>query len=155
MKANILVIAATAATLAISAPAIAVDVAVCGASIGWSYFPQVGLMADDADGLGWGENAIPDGAFTLTLSDDNSFDLLFSDTLGGVHSARSDGAQVAVVGLTDVAISVIVAYPRLVETYTFMNSETGPEAMWTSNKFDTLILNASLFRAPCDFVAIP
>jgi hypothetical protein len=52
-------------------------------------------------------------------------------------------------------MTVVVAYPRLIETYTFLVAASGPEVMWTTNKFATPVIKAGLYRAYCSEMNLP
>jgi hypothetical protein len=129
------------------------DVAVCGASAGYSYFPSVGLLA--AERNQWTEDGIKSGRITLSLSQSGDFDLLFTDATGSVISATQDGARVLRVGQTDGSITVIAVYPMLVEVYTFIQTSTGPQAIWSTNKHSTPIVKVAAYSAPCSFIDVP
>ena len=133
--------------------AVAKDIAVCGRSDGYAYFPSVGLMADK--NIQGTKDAISSGKFTLSISGLDTFDLLFTDATGAVRSATQDGAKVLRIGQNKTSITVLIVYPMLAEVYTFLQSKSGPEVMWTTNKYSTPILKAGAYRAACKFVEIP
>jgi hypothetical protein len=133
--------------------AFAEDIAVCGNSDGYAYYPSAGLM--EGKEPEWTRDPITKGRFTLSRSSSGLFDLLFTDATGAVVSATQDGAKIVRVGQTQQSITILVAYPMLVETYTFLLSSSGPEALWTSNKHSTPILKAGAYRAACTFVNLP
>ena len=133
--------------------AVAKDVAVCGGSEGYAYYPSAGLMADKS--AQWTDDPISAGKFTLSISELNKFDLLFTDATGAVVSASQDGAEVLRIGQSEIGITIAVVYPMLIETYTFLRSQSGPEAIWTSNKHSTPILKAGAYRAKCTFINLP
>ena len=66
-------------------PAMAKDIAICGASDGYSYFPMAGLLAqtspDNADK--WHADAVSPGRFTLSTGVGDKLDLFFTDAFGG------------------------------------------------------------------------
>ena len=66
-----------------------------------------------------------------------------------MESASQSGGEVIGLGRTSSALAVIVVYPNLVETYTFVRSQNGAEVIWSSNKFATPILKIAAYRAPC------
>jgi hypothetical protein len=142
--------------LIISSAAYAKDIAVCGASEGYSYFPEAGLLAapESEDAGKWKTDAISSGRLTLSRSGDR-FDLLFTDATGAVISARGDGGEVVRVGQTADAITVVVNYSgSLVETYTFIKAAGGAEAIWSTNKYGTLIPKIGAYRAPCSLLVL-
>ena len=93
------------------------------------------------------------GRFTLSTGVGDKLDLLYTDASGAVGSATSNGAQVIRLGQTKEALAVIVIYPgKIVETYTFVQSREGAEAIWSSNKYGAPILKISAFRTPCSLL---
>jgi len=77
-----------------------------------------------------------------------------TDAMGRVFSSKQEGAKVIVVGSSDKSLTVVVAYPLLVETYTFLRNGDGQaEAIWTTNKWGTPIPKVAAFRAACSFFA--
>jgi len=139
----------------ISFSAHASDIAICGASEGYSYYPKIGLGAADANAGEWSEDRISNGRFTATLAEDKSFDIIVLDATGGVFSSRAVGAVVELVGKTDETLTLLVIYPgKTIETYTFLRNADGQaEVMWTVNKFGTLIPKAASYQAACSFLA--
>jgi hypothetical protein len=94
---------------------------------------------------------IPTGKMTLTMTVENEPDLLFADATGRVSSATQEGGHVVLIGSFPDAISILIVYPGLAETYSFRQSTNGPEVLWTTNKYGTLIPKAGVFRAPCSY----
>ena len=141
-------------TLAGSTPILAKDIAVCGASEGYGYYPRKGLTSDDPDAGKWVEDGISNGRMTLITTANDALDLLVADSTGAVYSTINDGGTVIPIGRSNEMLSVIIVYELggTVETYTFLNSVSGPEVIWSSNKFGTLILKIAAFRAPCSFI---
>jgi hypothetical protein len=135
--------------------AVSKDIAICGESEGYSYFPNAGLLALSSPKYAgkWIEDAISPGRFTLSTGVGDKLDLFFTDASGAVGSATSNGAQVIRLGQTKEALAVIVIYPgKIVETYTFVQSREGAEAIWSSNKYGAPILKISAFRTPCSLL---
>ena len=110
--------------------------------------PNTELIGDQC----WVKDGISVGRITLTAEQDK-FDFLYVDASGAIVSATSDGGTVTRIGQTDKAISVVVSYPgKTIETWTFINSSDGPEALWSSNKYGTAIPKIAAFRAPCSLL---
>jgi hypothetical protein len=128
------------------------NIAVCGASDGYGYYAETGLLSGRAEAGVWIEDAIDTGRMTLTLDDSGAFDLLITDASGSIFSAKGDGATIVPVAATTTVLSIVVAYPLVVETYTFLLSDSGPEVIWTSNKHSAPIIKVSAMRAPCSLV---
>ena len=129
------------------------NIADCGASAGYGYFPKAGHAAAAPDSGKWISDAISGGRFSLT-ENDGEFDLLVTDAMGRVFSSKQEGAKVTLVGSSYNSVTVVVAYPLLVETYTFLRNGDGQaEAIWTTNKWGTPIPKVAAFRAACSFFA--
>jgi hypothetical protein len=110
--------------------ALSKDIAICGDSEGYSYFPNAGLLAQSSPkNTGkWIADALSPSRFTLSSVGDK-LDLLYTDASGVVASMTNDGAQVIQVGRTKEALAVIAVHPgTIVETFTFVQSRNGPEA---------------------------
>ena len=58
----------------------AADIAHCGASEGYAYYPKFGLGANDGKGE-WIKDGISNGQHSISVSDNGDFDLLFKPTL--------------------------------------------------------------------------
>ena len=136
-------------------PTYAADLATCGVSEGYAYYPKIGMAASDPAAGRWSEDRISDGRFTLTLAGDDTLDLLVLDALGGIFSARAAGGLVRLAGKTDETLTVVVLYPeRSIETYTFVRDKEGKaEAIWTVNRFGSAVPKAAAFRASCSFLS--
>lgn len=140
--------------LSLSTAALSANIADCGASTGYGFYPKAGLAASQPDGGKWTPDGISGGRLSLT-ENEGEFDLLVSDSLGGrIFSSKQEGSKVIVVGSGDKSLSVVVASPLLMETYTFLRNEDGQaEVMWTSNKWGTPIPKVGAYRADCSFFA--
>ena len=130
------------------------NIATCGESAGYGFYPKAGLAASQPESGKWMPDAIGNGRMSLTETG-GEFDLLISDFLGGrIYSSKQEGATVIVTGTGDKSLSVVVAYRNLVETYTFLRNEEGQaEVMWTVNKWGTPIPKVGAYRADCSFFA--
>ena len=118
-----------------SSVAVGKDIAYCGASEGYAFFPKAGLGVGNPDIGKWHKDPITEGKITLTEVSENEFDVLISDASGKVFSSKNAGGNVFLVGLSENFISVIIVYPELGESYTFMrNADGDAEVLWTSNK---------------------
>ncbi|MEP0323368.1 hypothetical protein [Bauldia litoralis] len=131
----------------------AVDIAVCGGSHGYAYFPEIGILQDDPNTGKWVTDGISDGRITLATTAENELDILFGDASGGVYSAANEGARVILIDRSDDKLAVLAVYPQgAIETYTFYQSASGPEVLWSSNKFNALIPKMAAYRASCRFL---
>ena len=138
-------------------PAFAEELAVCGASEGYAFYPKAGLAAQNEDAGKWVDDKISGGRLTLTRIGKDEYDLLFSDSTGRIVSAKQDGGVIVPAGGASDTVSLIVVYPGtgVVETYTFLRkADTGAEVIWTSNKGGgALIMKVAAYRADCSFFA--
>jgi hypothetical protein len=127
--------------------------ATCGESAGYGFYPRAGLAASQPEAGKWIPDALTGGGFSLT-ENEGKFDILARDSSGRVFSSTQDGAKVLAVGSTDKSLSVIVSYPNLIETYTFLrNAEGEAEVLWSTNKWGTPIPKIAAYRASCSFFA--
>jgi hypothetical protein len=85
-------VASLITSLAVTPLAWGKDIAICGASEGYAYYPEAGLLpiAPNKDGAGWQKDGIKLGRITLSLVGDK-FDVLYTDATGAVISAKGDG----------------------------------------------------------------
>jgi hypothetical protein len=133
-------------------PALSKDIPICGASDGYAYFPEAGPLHDLPDHGKWVKDGITQGRATLS-SEGDKLDLLFTDASGAVISATNDGGKVILLGKNKEALSVVINYPgKTVETWTFINSRNGAEAIWSIHKYGTAMPKLAAFRAPCSFL---
>jgi len=137
-------------------PTRAMNIAQCGASKGWAYFSSNNLVGNGPGLDKWVQDGISNGRITLAKGTDNSYDLLYGDSLSPINSASKDGALVAKIGELRGTLSILVSYPnRSVETYTFRKRPDGSnEVLWTAIKYGTAITTARAMRATCEFLAI-
>lgn len=133
----------------------ATDIAQCGASEGYAYYPKFGLSAKDTDSGKWGKDRISNGQFSISVTDNGEFDLQFKDTSGGIYSTRAEGGKIVHLGKSEASLSLLVVYPnKTSETYTVYRTVDGnAEVMWTQNKFNTLIPKVAAFVASCSYLA--
>jgi hypothetical protein len=136
-------------SLSFSGIALSKELATCGGSDGYVYFPKSGAMASSDDGGKWLTDKISAGKFTFTRQGDK-FDILYVDATGSVTSTTADGGKVIAVGRTKNSLALVVNYSGAsVETYMLTNSANGPEVVWTQMKYRSAILKIAAFRAAC------
>jgi len=87
------------------------DIAVCGESSGYGFYPKFGLAASNEDAGKWVEDAISSGKFTLIQTSEKEFDLLINDASGRIHAAKQDGGVLLLTGAAEETISILVTYP--------------------------------------------
>lgn len=132
----------------------ATDLALCGESKGYSFFPSAGLA--EGKPSQWTDDGISGGRFTLKQLSNGKLDLLFIPATGAIKSSIQEGAEVVTLHHSKSSITVGVFYPEeIVEMYTFLETSEGPQVMWTTNKFNALIIKASVFNAKCSYLSIP
>jgi len=127
------------------------NVAVCGSSVGYSYYAERGLAEGDI--LGWSEAENLTGSITLKYYEDESFDILFTDATLGAYSAKEEGAVIVPVSLSDKAVSIVAVYPMLSETYVFQKLKDGEyEVMWTQSKSETPLPKIAAWVGKCSYL---
>jgi hypothetical protein len=128
------------------------NLAVCGESSGYGFYPKAGIAATQPGSGQWTPDAISGGRFSLTENNGEQLDILVTDAMGRVYSSTQEGAKVAAIGSTENSLTVLVAYPNLIETYTFLRDAEGQaEAMWTTNKWGTPVAKVAAYRADCTY----
>lgn len=122
-------------------------IASCGASMGYGYYVDNGIIPSEK--AGYSEDTITNGVIQLiTLSDEN-FDVVHIDATGKKLSIVGDGAQLFPLS-NGSNIHIIAIYPAgVVENYTFRVATN--ELTWTKSSFGGLIDKTSVFRSLCLF----
>ena len=146
---------ALALSVSFSGIALSKDLAVCGASQGYAYYPMAGRLAESKDGGKWHPDGISQGKLTLIRKGvaSGAYEIRYEDASGKITSSSADGGIVLSVGRSGDALAFVVNYPgATVETYMFVNSTNGPEVVWSQNKYGSPILKVAAFRAPCSFM---
>lgn len=145
--------------LAVASPAAAAarTLAVCGEQSGHAYYIEGGVVT--ADDAGWQRDKIGGGRTTLSLAENGEADLIFTDSTGGVFSARAEGGSVLLLRQSMIDIAAIVAYPAVVEVYQFIQRPDGSAVMLhLQSKGHDLIRKGALMVGECsavDLTAIP
>jgi hypothetical protein len=94
------------------------DIAQCGKSKGYAFYPKYGYASTQKDVGKWIADGISKGRFTISLLDNGKYDVLFVDSNGGITSSVRDSGIVILVGKTKNSLSLMVSYPNIsVETY--------------------------------------
>lgn len=137
----------------VGAEALSAELAVCGDSKGYGYYPAAGLRLNEEPE--WAEDGISGGKLTLSRSNSGDLDILFADASGRVISTVADGGEVILIDQGKGSLSVLVVYDVSIETYTFLKTATGGEVMWTQNRHSGPIVKAAIFRASCSLVSAP
>lgn len=133
----------------------AADIAHCGASEGYAYYPKYGLGATKDETGKWHKDRISNGQLSISVSDNGDFDLLFKDASGGISSTLADGGKTILIGKSEASLSLLVVYPNQTsETYTIYRTIDGKaEMMWTQNKYNVLIPKVAAFVAKCNYIS--
>ncbi len=128
-------------------------IAHCGVSNGYAFYPKYGIAAKNKDAGEWTKDRISNGQFSISLSDNGKFDVLFKDVSGGIFSTVADGGQIILLGKTTDSLSLFVGYPnKSAETYTVYRTIEGKtEMMWTQNKFGVILPKVAAFIASCRY----
>ena len=130
-----------------SVAAQATIIAKCGVSIGFTYFPSIGL--NKKDNGEFSADKISGGRISLELRKDGKFDVWFASGSETDRSSIDEGADVIRIGRNENTLTIAVIYPMLSEVYTFMKTRSGDEVMWTTNKHSTPILKAGTYLSSC------
>ena len=92
-------------------------VASCGASMGYGYYVDNGMIPSDK--VGYSEDKISNGVIQLIALNDQSFDIVHIDATGQKLSIAGDGAQLFPLS-NGSNIHIVAIYPAgVVENYTF------------------------------------
>jgi hypothetical protein len=139
-----------------STSAFSADVAICGASSGYTYFANRGLV--DAKDVGWQKDGMSSGQFTLTIDGQGKFDILASGPLG-VASYLKGGAKIIPTEISDTAVAIVAIYPfeveaaGVVDTYVFQKLKNGKlQAMYTQARPGELLPKISALIADCSYL---
>jgi len=120
-------------------------IATCGASKGYSYYVEGGLIPKES--AGYQEDGISRGSIQLLL-DGNEADIVQIDGTDTRRSAKDEGGSVLPV-VNGSNIAVLVLYQGVVENYVFrMNTS---EVTWSKSTFGYSLDKHSVLRAPCVF----
>ena len=122
----------------------------CGASEGWSYYFEGGLVSDEK--AGFTKDAITGEKTTLVVDDEGNGDVLFIDATGGLGSAKEQGGNVIVLNANDTAgMNWLLMYPDgVLENYA-LNLATMKVAAWRNTVGNLAVAKNSLMVADCAF----
>ena len=88
-------------------------------SEGYSYNRNVGAFVNK-DNFGWTEDRISKGKVSVTLNEENEFDILFVDALGDINSSKDQGAKISLQIIGDNSFSLVSIFlGQSVEIYSF------------------------------------
>jgi hypothetical protein len=132
-------------------------VAACGASKGYSYFPELGIITEED--AGFQEDGISEGYFYLLKQPDSTYDVIFRDASQRAKSAIADGAIVEKLraGTSDAAFAVhYKGGAKTVEVYTFYIESGGKQRFTTlvSKGAEAPIAKSGLLAGSCDHLAL-
>lgn len=119
-------------------------IAQCGASTGFAYYFERGLVP--AGEGGWTKDAISGGKILL-LKHADAFDIVFED-VSGSRSARAEGANIVPLVFDAEGALILAAYPAVLETYSF-SFETR-EVVWTQAKLSGAVDKTAAYHAVCE-----
>ena len=128
-------------------------IARCGVSKGYSYLPAIGLYPKET-GV-FNEGGYSNGSVSLNRLADGTFDLLFRGDIGDESSSITQGAKVFEMSHDDKTITIVVVLSGISEVYTFMNTRSGPEVMWTTSEYGTTIFKVGAYNAKCTYLSLP
>lgn len=121
--------------------------ATCGASKGYSYYVEGGLV--DSNSAGFTDDGISTGSIQLLVgADGKTADIVQIDATDTRRSALEEGASTYPL-INGSNISVIVLYQGVVENYTFRSQSN--EVTWSKSSFGYSLDKHSLYRSSCVF----
>ena len=89
----------------------------CGASAGYTYIYEGGLMGKEQ--AGWSKDTISKGSLSVVRQDDK-LDILYIDATKKIYSSRAAGAGVFLLDSDENYFTVLVSYVNaVIEIYTF------------------------------------
>ena len=124
----------------------------CGASKGYGYYFEGGIVPKDKSG--WSEDSISKGHIILVLEGDGKeFNIYYKDA-EMTKSAKEDGGKVLLAHLDEnfQTIMILVIYPGqgVVEHYLFRLDGSGNGGVvWGNDKGTNLMAKGTLFKATC------
>ena len=99
-------------------------IASCEGLKGQSYYPDIGMFTDK-NTSGWADDGISNGK-TSVIRNENSFDILFVDTLGDINSSKDQGAEIRLVMIEQNSFSLTSVFLNSsVEIYSFWKNKEG------------------------------
>ncbi len=125
-------------------PALGQTVITCGASKGYAYFLEQGLI--DKSKSGWTTDQLSAGFFALDRKGDK-FDILYRDATEQLKSATSEGARIFLLGENAPNLTVLVVYSEVFEIYTF--DLQAKVAVWSHHKTGPITAKAATYQAKC------
>lgn len=129
--------------------------AVCGPSMGRSYYVATKAAAPSVAGEAWEEDGITNGRIIVLVTPDGKPKALFRGALGELNDAAEGGAKLyfAFSPRPNGDFGVIVTYPEtgLTETYNVIqNRDSERLLLWTTNKPNmTYFSKSGAFAARC------
>ena len=120
----------------------------CGASDGYSYFIEGGIVPSDK--AGWTSDGVASGRISL-VQNGQDFDIMTTDATGGTYSYKADGAKIIPISVTPDEWAILAAFPLgVVEVHHFHRTPNGGEVIWIQSKFGSVpAKKASAFHASC------
>jgi hypothetical protein len=122
----------------------------CGASQGYGYYFQGGIVPTDQEG--WQPSKISKGGIIFTMDEDNA-DIILRDATNETRSVKEDKALVKVLHVEPLAgtILVMVYYPKgALEHYLFQLDNAGAgKVVWGTAKAAGPIITNKLMVANC------
>ena len=105
-------------------PLVAQNIAICGDTSGYSYYPYHGLVKQGDSGMT--SDAITGGKVTVKKLSQDEYDVLFAGSDGSIVSSKQDGGSVFLVLSNSSAFVFAIIYPgENAEYYSFWKEEDG------------------------------
>jgi hypothetical protein len=124
----------------------------CGASKGYSYFFEGGIVPKDKSG--WSEDAISKGQMILVLEENGKEVNIYYKDAQTTKSAKEDGGKVHLMYIDDnlQTIIILVNYPGngVIEHFMFrLDGKGNGSVVWGTDRTTSRYAKASLFKASC------
>ena len=122
----------------------------CGASKGYAYYFEGGLVEKNKSGFT--DDGLSGGQFTLTVDAKRKGEVLSKDATGALKSATSQGGVVTVIDAPDNGFNWLILYPDgTLEIYSF-NISSMKVASYRNTVGNALVAKNSLFISDCKVI---
>ena len=123
-------------------------IAECESPKGYAYYPFYGVIPDEKSG--WDTDGFSTGVYRLILNDDQSFDVVFSNSNGQYVSAVQDGAEVIPFSMDENQISLMVVYMgNAIEVFSFVKDNAGRKELIFTQTKTGIVPKVAAYRGSC------
>mgnify|MGYP007020173649 FL=1 len=128
-------------------------IAECESPKGHAYYPFYGAIPKDKSG--WDTDGFSTGVYRLILNNDQSFDVVFSNSNGQYVSALQDGAEVMPFSMDENQISLMVVYMgNAIEVFSFVKDNAGNKEIIFTQIKTGMIPKVAAYRGRCSKLEI-